>query len=131
MYKYFILTLIVLIIAIILFTVIVYNELIRYRNEIKKSWENIIKLIDEYMNKVLNEEELSFYKNLISVEDIIDYYYKHDSLNDDVSELKRLIIENKRIYNDYVLALNNKIMLFPFNIVASIFGFSKWPYFRD
>lgn len=131
MQKYFILTFIILIILIILFTVLVYNELIRYRNEIKKQWANLTNLIDQYMDIVLDEEHIHEYKELISIEDIIDYYYDVEKNDSNNIELKKMIIENKRIYNDYVLALNNKIMLFPFNIVAHLFGFSKWPYFRD
>ena len=68
------------------------------------------------------------YKKLIAVDDIINYYYK---AKDEDNEISDKIVKAKRIYNDYVLALNNKIMLFPFSIVASIFSFSKWPYFRD
>lgn len=129
MHKYIVLFFIILIILIIIFTIVVYNELIRLRNEVTSSWKNLTKLIDEYMK--LSKNDTDEYNKLIAVDDIINYYYK--TLNDDenLKEIKEKIKEEKRIYNDYVLALNNKILLFPFNLVSSFFGFSKWPYFRD
>lgn len=130
MHKYFVLFLVILVILIIIFTVLVYNELVRYRNEIIKSWKNLTLLIDEFMESANEYCDKEKYKNMISIEDIINYYYEVSRLyhNEEIEEKIKL---DKRIYNDYVLALNNKIMLFPFNLVASIFGFSKWPYFRD
>ena len=127
MHLIFMLLLILLIILVIIFTVLIYNELIRLRNGVIKNWHIISDLIDEYVfnSKTANKEE---YNKLIAVDDIINYYYK---VKDEDNEISDKIVKAKRIYNDYVLALNNKIMLFPFNIVASIFSFSKWPYFRD
>lgn len=129
MHKYFILLLVILIILIIIFTVIVYNELVTLRNEVTSSWKDLTKLIDEYMK--LSGNDIDEYNKLIAVEDIIDYFYKVDSNDSKLVEIKEKIKIQKRVYNDYVLALDNKTMLFPFNLVASFFGFSKWPYFRD
>ena len=129
MHKYFILLLVILIILIIIFTVIVYNELVTLRNEVTSSWKDLTKLIDEYMK--LSGNDPDEYNNLIAVEDIIDYFYKVDCNDSKLVEIKEKIKVQKRVYNDYVLALDNKTMLFPFNLVASFFGFSKWPYFRD
>ena len=36
----------------------------------------------------------------------------------------------RQFYNDSVLKLNNKIQMFPSNIVASMFGFEKKPFFE-
>ncbi len=129
MHKYFILLLVILIILVIIFTVIVYNELVTLRNAVTSSWKDLTKLIDEYMK--LSKNDTDEYNKLIAVEDIIDYFYKVDSDDPKLAEIKEKIKVQKRVYNDYVLALNNKTMLFPFNLVASFFGFSKWPYFRD
>ena len=79
----------------------------------------------------LSGNDTDEYTKLIAVEDIIDYFYKVDSNDSKLVEIKEKIKIQKRVYNDYVLALDNKTMLFPFNLVASFFGFSKWPYFRD
>ncbi len=126
-HKYFILLLILLIILIIIFTVIVYNELVVLRNNVISSWKDVLNSIDEYVKS--SSVEKREYDKLIAAEDIINFYYK---IKDDGDpSIKEKINVQKRIYNDYVLALNNKTMLFPFSIVASIFGFSKWPYFRD
>ena len=129
MHKYFILLLVILIILIIIFTVIVYNELVTLRNAVTSSWKDLTKLIDEYMK--LSGNDTDEYNKLIAVEDIIDYFYKVDSNDPKLEDIKEKIKVQKREYNDYVLALDNKTMLFPFNLVASSFGFSKWPYFRD
>ncbi len=126
-HKYFILLLILLIILIIIFTVIVYNELVVLRNNVISSWKDVLNSIDEYVKS--SSVEKREYDKLIAAEDIINFYYK---IKDDGDpSIKEKINTQKRIYNDYALALNNKTMLFPFSIVASIFGFSKWPYFRD
>lgn len=126
-HKYFILLLILLIILIIIFTVIVYNELVVLRNNVISSWKEVLNSIDEYVKS--SSVEKREYDKLIAAEDIINFYY---NIKDDGDpSIKEKINAQKRIYNDYVLALNNKTMLFPFSIVASIFGFSKWPYFRD
>ena len=79
----------------------------------------------------LSGNDTDEYNKLIAVEDIIDYFYKVDSNDPKLEDIKEKIKVQKRVYNDYVLALDNKTMLFPFNLVASFFGFSKWPYFRD
>ena len=126
-HKYFILLLILLIILIIIFTVIVYNELVVLRNNVISSWKDVLNSIDEYVKS--SSVEKREYDKLIAAEDIINFYYK---IKDDGDpSIKEKINDQKRVYNDYVLALNNKTMLFPFSVVASIFGFSKWPYFRD
>lgn len=129
MHKYFIILLIILVVLVTIFTIIVYNELITLRNAVTASWKDLTKSIDEYMK--LSRNDTDEYNKLIAVEDIIDYFYKVDSNDPKLEDIKEQIKSQKRIYNDYALALNNKTMLFPFNLVASFFGFSKWPYFRD
>ena len=129
MHLIFKLLLILIIILVIIFTVLTYNELITLRNAVTASWKDLTELIDQYMK--LSGNDTDEYNKLIAVEDIIDYFYKVDSNDPKLEDIKDQIKTQKRIYNDYALALNNKIMLFPFNLVASFFGFSKWPYFRD
>mgnify|MGYP004631236303 CR=1 FL=1 len=129
MHKYFIILLIILVVLVTIFTIIVYNELITLRNAVTASWKDLTKSIDEYMK--LSGNDTNEYNKLIAVEDIIDYFYKVDSNDPKLEDIKEQIKSQKRVYNDYALALNNKTMLFPFNLVASFFGFSKWPYFRD
>ena len=89
MHKYFILLLVILIILIIIFTVIVYNELVTLRNAVTSSWKDLTKLIDEYMK--LSGNDTDEYNKLIAVEDIIDYFYKVDSNDSKLVEIKEKI----------------------------------------
>ena len=47
------------------------------------------------------------------------------SLQNDLSGIEQKIVYARQFYNDSVFKLNNKIELFPSNIIAGMFGFSK------
>ena len=52
------------------------------------------------------------------------------SLQADLKDTEDKIASARQFYNDTVLTLNNKIEMFPSNIVASMFKFSKEPFFE-
>ena len=52
------------------------------------------------------------------------------SLQDDLKDTEDKIASARQFYNDTVLTLNNKIEMFPSNIVASMFKFKKEPFFE-
>ncbi len=51
-------------------------------------------------------------------------------LQNELSEIEQKIVYARGFYNDSVLKLNNKIEMFPSNIIASMFGFKKREYFE-
>ncbi len=51
-------------------------------------------------------------------------------LQNELSEIEQKIVYSRGFYNDSVLKLNNKIEMFPSNIIANIFGFKKHEYFK-
>lgn len=51
-------------------------------------------------------------------------------LQRELSDTENKIQASRRFYNGNVLALNNKIDMFPSNIIASIFGFAKRDFFE-
>ena len=52
------------------------------------------------------------------------------SLQSDLKDTEDKIASARQFYNDTVLTLNNKIEMFPSNIVASMFKFTKEPFFE-
>ncbi len=52
------------------------------------------------------------------------------SLQADLKDTEDKIASARQFYNDTVLTLNNKIEMFPSNIVASMFKFNKEPFFE-
>ena len=51
-------------------------------------------------------------------------------LQEELSAIEEKIVYSRQFYNDSVLKLNNKIEMFPSNIVAGIFGFKKRQFFE-
>lgn len=52
------------------------------------------------------------------------------NLQNDLKETEEKISYARQFYNDTVLTYNNKIELFPSNIIAGIFNFKKLEYFK-
>lgn len=52
------------------------------------------------------------------------------SLQRELSDLEAKIAFSRQFYNDTVLKYNNKIQVFPANILAGMFGFTAAPYFE-
>lgn len=53
-----------------------------------------------------------------------------NNLQKELTEIEEKIAYARQFYNDMVLNYNNKIELFPSNIVASMFGFTKEKFFE-
>lgn len=51
-------------------------------------------------------------------------------LQDQLSQLEQKIALSRQFYNDAVMLYNRKVMVFPSNIVAGLFGFQQRPYFE-
>ena len=52
------------------------------------------------------------------------------SLQNDLKDVEEKISVSRQFYNDTVLTYNNKVMMFPSNIVASLFKFEKGKFFE-
>ena len=52
------------------------------------------------------------------------------NLQNELSEIEQKIVYARGFYNDSVLNLNNKIQMFPSNIIAKIFGFNVCSFFE-
>lgn len=52
------------------------------------------------------------------------------SLQTELSEIEQKIVYSRQFYNDSVLKLNNKIEMFPSNIIAGMFNFKKEQFFE-
>ena len=53
-----------------------------------------------------------------------------NNLQNELSEIEQKIVYARQFYNDSVLMLNNKIEMFPSNIIAKIFNFQKEQFFE-
>lgn len=53
-----------------------------------------------------------------------------NSLQSELSEIEQKIVYARQFYNDSVLKLNNKVEMFPSNIIAKMFNFSKKEFFE-
>jgi len=52
------------------------------------------------------------------------------SLQNELSDIEKRIVYARQFYNDSVLRLNNKVEMFPSNIIASMFKFTKETFFE-
>ena len=52
------------------------------------------------------------------------------SLQEELTETEDKITYARQFYNDAAMTFNNLIEIFPSNIVASMFGFKKYDFFK-
>ncbi len=78
--------------------------------ELTKAINRLFALAEDYPDLKANENFLQLQEELKGIEEKIGYA--------------------RGFYNDSVLKLNNKIQMFPSNIIASIFGFVKEKFFE-
>ena len=52
------------------------------------------------------------------------------NLQNELTSIEEKIVYSRQFYNDSVLKLNNKIEMFPSNIVAGMFNFKKRKFFE-
>ena len=53
-----------------------------------------------------------------------------NNLQNELSEIEQKIVYARQFYNDSVLKLNNKIEMFPSNIIAKMFNFKQEVFFE-
>lgn len=86
------------------------NEKIEANNELTGALNKLFALAEAYPELKANENFLSLQNDLKETEDKITYA--------------------RQFYNDSAMGFNNLVEMFPSNIVASIFGFKKYEYFK-
>ena len=86
------------------------NEKIEANNELTGALNKLFALSEAYPDLKANENFLSLQNDLKDTEDKITYA--------------------RQFYNDSAMSYNNLIQMFPSNIVANMFGFKKFEYFK-
>ena len=86
------------------------EEEMKASGEVTKALNKLFALSESYPELKANENFMSLQNDLKDTEDKISYA--------------------RQFYNDTVLSLNNKVELFPSNLVAKIFGFKKEAFFE-
>ncbi|MFO7526862.1 MAG: LemA family protein [Ignavibacteriaceae bacterium] len=166
------LIIVVVIVALVLFLISIYNALIRLRNQVKNAWSqidvqlkrrhdlipNLIETVKGYMTheratlenitkarsqavqaegvgaKAKAEGELTsaLGKFNLVVENYPDLKANQNflSLQEELTSTENRISFARQAYNDQVLFFNNKIQMFPSNIVAGMFSFKEEEFFQ-
>ena len=56
--------------------------------------------------------------------------HSYDTLQEEINHIEEDLSESRKNYNKSILEFNNKYMVFPTKIFASILGFKKQEYFK-
>lgn len=86
------------------------NEKIEANNELSSALSKLLMLSESYPDLKANENFLSLQNDLKETEDKITY--------------------SRQFYNDSAMDFNNVVEMFPSNIIASMFKFKKFEYFK-
>ena len=86
------------------------NEKVDANNQLTGALNKLFALSEAYPELKANENFLSLQTDLKDIEEKISYA--------------------RQFYNDTVLSYNNKVEMFPTNIIASIFGFKQNEFFK-
>jgi len=157
----------VVVIAIVAFVIVTYNELVRLRNKVKNSFAqvdtqlqrrfdlipNLVETVKGYASHekellenvtasrsgymaagtmdeklAMNNQLTSTLKTLFAVTE--NYPELKANLNftrlqDELSDTEDKVAFSRQFYNDAVTIYNNKIQMFPGNLVAGMFGFKE------
>lgn len=79
-------------------------------NQLSNAFRNLFALSESYPDLKADSNFLGLQKNL--------------------EETENKISTARQFYNDTVLSLNNKVMMFPSNIIANMFGFKEEAFFK-
>lgn len=162
----------IIIAIIVIWIIIMYNRLVRLRNQVKNAWSqidvqlkrrydlipNLIETVKGYMKheaetfeKITKHRAQAMNANSVSekgkaegllssslgqlkiaVENYPDLKANTNflSLQEELSSTENKISFARQNYNDQVLFFNNKIQVFPSNIIAGMFGFHLGEYFE-
>ena len=106
-----------------------------YAGHEKQVFENVAASRNGYMNASSNEQKLEMNNQLTSTlktlfaiaESYPDLKANTNFLHmqEELSETEEKIVYSRQFYNDAVTIYNNKIQMFPGNIIAGIFGFKE------
>ena len=86
------------------------NEFIKMQNEISSSLSRLLLIVENYPDLKANQNFLALQSQLEGTEN-------------------RIAVERRR-YNEAVKLYNTKIRRFPGNVIASLFGFKPYAYFK-
>ena len=86
------------------------NEKVEANNELTGALNKLFALAEAYPELKANENFLQLQADLKDTEDKITYA--------------------RQLYNDSAMGFNNLVQMFPSNIVANMFGFKKFEYFK-
>ena len=162
----------VIIVALALFLVSIYNSLIQLRNRVKNAWSqidvqlkrrhdlipNLIETVKGYMKHERElMENITKYRSQamdagsvgekaeaesllsgalgqlrVQIENYPDLKANQNflALQEELTGTENRISFSRQAYNDQVLFYNNKIQMFPSNIVAGMFGFKEEEFFQ-
>lgn len=110
-----------------------------YAGHEKEVLENITASRSGYMNATSNEQKLEMNNQLTSTlktlfavsENYPDLKANTNflKLQEELSETEDKVVYSRQFYNDAVTIYNNKIQMFPSNVIAGIFGFKEEAFF--
>ena len=116
----------------------VVNTVKGYAKHESETLENVIKARNTFMSASTKEDEIKAdgeLTNAISklfalTESYPELNENFIKLQDELKETENKIASSRQFYNDTVLNYNNKIELFPSNIVAALFHFKSETFFE-
>ena len=86
------------------------NEKVEANNELTGALNKLLAVVEAYPELKANENFLELQKDLKDTEDKITYA--------------------RQFYNDSAMGFNNLVQMFPSNIIANMFGFKAYDYFK-
>lgn len=111
-----------------------------YAKHESETFEKVIQARNGYVNASSDEEKLKASKELSSgitkIMALAESYPELKAntnfvdLQNQLKDVEEKISYARQFYNDSVLMYNNKIEMFPSNVVASVFGFKKETFFE-
>ena len=161
-----------IIVILVIWTIGIYNSLVKLRNQVKNAWSqidvqlkrrhdlipNLIETVKGYMKHEKETlENITAYRSQamsantvgekakaegllggalgqlqIAVEAYPDLKANQNflSLQEELTSTENKISFSRQNYNDQVLFFNNKIQMFPSNIVANMFNFNEEEFFE-
>ncbi len=111
-----------------------------YAKHESETFEKVIQARNGYVNASSDEEKLKASKELTSgitkIMALAENYPELKAntnfvdLQNQLKDVEEKISYARQFYNDSVLMYNNKIEMFPSNVIASMFGFKKEAFFE-
>ena len=111
-----------------------------YTKHEKSTFEDVVKARNTYISAGSTEEQLKAdgelskaISKLFALAESYPELKANESftkLQDELNEIEQKIVYATQFYNDAVMKLNNKIEMFPSNIIANMFNFTKQNFFE-